>query len=279
MGFKVFHVDAFSSHPFGGNPAGVCLLTEPRSYVWMQRVAEELNLPETTFLRKENEGYNLRWFTPSVEVEISGHGTLASAHVLWEHGLLEPNEQAHFTTMSGWLHATQNNGWIELDFPAEPVEDAVAPSEMVRALDAPVTYVGLNRLDYLVELDSETAVRTMKPDVDVLKHLPVRAIIVTAKSSSPEYDYVTRFFAPGIGVNEDPVTGSSHCSLGPYWSKKLGKTELLAYQASRREGVVRIRMEKERVFLGGRATTIFSGEFSDSAAMYDEFRSTQLSHT
>lgn len=276
MGIQVFHVDAFSSRPFGGNPAGVCILTEPRSYLWMQRVAEEMNLPETTFLRQEEEGFNLRWFTPSVEVELSGHGTLASAHVLWELGLLKENEKAHFSTLSGWLHASKHDGWIEVDFPAEPEEEAVAPSEMVRALDVPVQYVGLNRLDYLVELESETAVRMIKPDVELLKHLPVRAIIVTAPSSSPEYDYVSRFFAPGIGINEDPVTGSSHCSLGPYWSKKLGKKELIAYQASRREGVVKIRIEHERVFVGGQAVTIFSGELTEQAMVYDDMRTNQL---
>lgn len=270
MGFKIYHVDAFSKVPFGGNPAAVCVLTEPRSYIWMQRVAEEMNLSETAFLFKEEKGYNLRWFTPTVEVELCGHATIASAHILWDQGYLKENEEARFITQSGDIVARRNGGWIELDFPAEKEVEVKPPDELVRALDLPITYVGQNRFDYLVEVASETLLRALIPDIQLLKMLPIRGVCVTAPSSIAEFDFVSRFFAPSVGINEDPCTGSAHSYLANYWSKKLGKKELTAYQASRRGGAVKVRVENEHVVIAGQAVTISSGELSDSVHLADQ---------
>lgn len=270
MGFKVFHVDAFSNVPFGGNPAAVCVLTEPRSYIWMQRVAEEMNLSETAFLYKEKDGYSLRWFTPTVEVELCGHATIASAHVLWEQGYVKDGEVVHFYTQSGPLHARRNGGWIELDFPAEQEEKVNPPDELVKALNLPITYVGQNRFDYLVEVASETLLRALIPDINLLKMLPIRGICVTAPASIPDYDFVSRFFAPSVGINEDPVTGSAHSYLGVYWSKRLGRKELTGYQASRRGGFVKVRVEDDHVVLAGQAVTVTTGELSDAVHLADQ---------
>lgn len=276
MGLKLFHVDAFSCRPFGGNQAAVCVLTEPRSYIWMQRIAEEMNLSETAFLFKEGDGYNLRWFTPTVEIELCGHGTLASAHVLWEQGYLEPDEEAHFSTLSGWLHARQSEGWIEMDFPVEHAEETAPPKELVRALDVPIVFVGQNRFDYVVEVDSETSLRALIPDFNLLKQLPIRGVTVTAPSASPEFDFVSRFFAPGVGINEDPVTGSAHCSLAPYWAKRLGRNEMVGYQASRRGGILRVSLDGNRVKIAGQAVTVFSAELSETTILADERRERTL---
>jgi PhzF family phenazine biosynthesis protein len=270
MRIKLFQVDAFSSRPFGGNPAAVCILDEPRSYIWMQRVAEEMNLSETAFLLKEKQGYNLRWFTPTVEVELCGHATLASAHVLWEQGYLDENEEAHFSTLSGWLHARKSNSWIEMDFPSELATETPPPKELTRALDVPITFVGQNRFDYLIEVDSETSVRALIPDFQKLKQLPVRGFCITAPSAASEFDFVSRFFAPSVGINEDPVTGSAHACLGPYWSQRLGKKDLIAYQASRRGGVIKVSVEEDRVRIGGQAVTVMQAELSEITSLADE---------
>lgn len=259
MGVKLFQVDAFTDKPFAGNPAAVCLLTEPRDAAWMQHVAREMNLSETAFLLREADGYRLRWFTPTLEMNLCGHATLASAHTLWETGELKPDEPARFHTLSGLLTAERQGDWIEINFPAEPVEPAQAPIDLTRALGAPPSYVGRNRLDFLAEVESEQVVRTMKPDFSLVEKLPARGIIVTSRSASPHYDFVSRFFAPQVGVLEDPVTGSAHCALGPYWGGKLNKTEFVAYQASARGGVIRVRLDADRVRLGGQAVTVLRG--------------------
>jgi PhzF family phenazine biosynthesis protein len=259
MSLDLYQVDAFTDRPFAGNPAAVCLLPEPRDAGWMQDVAREMNLSETAFLHEQEDGWGLRWFTPAVEVELCGHATLASAHVLWETGRLAAGETARFHTLSGVLTATQQEGWIELDFPARTATEAEAPEGLVEALGAPSVFVGKTRYDYLVELRSEEAVRSSSPDPRRLASLPVRGVIVTARAETAPFDIVSRFFAPGSGIDEDPVTGSAHCTLGPYWAPRLGKEEILAYQASARGGVVRVRVEGERVKLGGQAVTILAG--------------------
>ena len=260
MGLAIFQVDAFTDKLFAGNPAAVCILPKPRDKDWMQNVAQEMNLSETAFLNKREDGFNLRWFTPTVEVDLCGHATLASAHVLWEIGLLKLGEQARFYTRSGLLTADRKGDWIELNFPATPDEPATAPADLPRALGVTPKYIGKSRFDYLVEVDSEETVRNLEPDFTVLKALPIRGVMVTSPATSPGYDFVSRFFAPGSGVNEDPVTGSAHCCLGPFWSRRLNKNEFLAYQASRRGGVVRVRVSGERVYLGGKAVTVLRGE-------------------
>jgi len=260
MGLTIYQVDAFTDRPFAGNPAAVCLLPEAGDERWMGAVAREMNLSETAFLVRQDDEYSLRWFTPTVEVDLCGHATLASAHILWETGNLQADQQARFYTRSGVLTAERRGNWIELDFPATPAEPAPLPAGLQEALGVPIRYVGKNRFDYLLELESESAVRKLKPDFNLLGRVPARGVIVTSRSEASEFDFVSRFFAPQSGVNEDPVTGSAHCCLGPFWGERLGKQELVAYQASARGGIVKVRLAGARVKLGGQAVTVLRGE-------------------
>lgn len=260
MSQTIIQVDAFTNKPFIGNPAGVCILPEPGDETWMQNVAREMNLSETAFLYRQDDSFNLRWFTPAAEVDLCGHATLASAHVLWEMGHLPPDARARFDTLSGRLTAQRQGDWIELDFPAEPESAVTAPPDLAQALGVAPKYVGKNRLDYLVEVDSEETVRTMQPNFSLLETVPCRGVIVTSRATSPDYDFVSRFFGPRVGINEDPVTGSAHCCLGPFWSGQLEKDSFVAYQASPRGGVVRVRVGDERVYLGGQAVTVLRAE-------------------
>jgi PhzF family phenazine biosynthesis protein len=260
MSLTITQVDAFTAEPFAGNPAAVCILLAPPAEAWMRNVAREMNLSETAFLYPQDDGYNLRWFTPTVEVDLCGHATLASAHVLWEAGHLPPTAQARFYTRSGLLTAERQDSWITLDFPAKPEAPAEPPPALLQALGVTPRFVGKNAFDYLVEVESEATVRGMQPDFTALRTLGVRGIMVTSRATMPEYDFVSRFFAPGAGVDEDPVTGSAHTCLGPFWQARLGKDTLLAYQASPRGGVVRVRVAGERVLLGGQAVTVLRGE-------------------
>ncbi len=260
MGIRIVQVDAFTDKPFAGNPAAVCVLSERRDDHWLQDVAREMNLSETAFLWKREDGFDLRWFTPAMEVDLCGHATVASAHVLWEDDHLPQGVQARFHTRSGLLTADRLGEWLELDFPAKAEEPAETPAGLREALGVVPKYVGRNQFDYLVELDSEAALRGLKPNFTQLGTLPVRGVIVTSRSDSPQFDFVSRFFAPAAGINEDPVTGSAHCCLGPFWSNRLKKKEMLAYQASARGGVIRVRVNGDRVHLGGQAVTVLRGE-------------------
>ena len=260
MSQRFTQVDAFTPTPFAGNPAAVCVLDTPRERAWMQHVATEMNLSETAFLLRRHDGYSLRWFTPAVEVELCGHATLAACHVLWEDGHLGPGEEALLHTASGVLTATRQGEWISLDFPTRPERPVEPPPELIRALAVEPVYVGKNVYDYLVQVADEATVRALDPDQLTLKRLGVRGVMVTAVASTPGFDFVSRFFAPGAGVDEDPVTGSAHCCLGPFWQERFGKPELVAYQASRRGGVVRVRVAGDRVVLGGQAVTVVRGE-------------------
>ncbi len=260
MGQRITQVDAFTATPFAGNPAAVCVLPEPGEAVWMQQVAREMNLAETAFLYRQEDGFSLRWFTPLVEVDLCGHATLASAHVLWEEGHLSAGESARFHTRSGLLTATRDGAWINLDFPATPATPAEASSDLIAALGAPAVWAGKTPWDYLVEVDSEATLRALAPDFTRLARVPARGVIVTSRSAAPEYDFVSRFFGPAVGVNEDPVTGSAHSALAPYWAERLGKSEFAAYQASARGGNLRVRLNGERVIIGGQAVTTLRGE-------------------
>jgi len=260
VALRIIQVDAFTDQAFAGNPAAVCILAHAADKRWMQQVASEMNLSETAFLFRQGDAWNLRWFTPTVEVDLCGHATLASAHVLWQDRHLQPGAQAHFDTKSGRLTAERKGDWIEMDFPAEPAQAAEPPEFLLEGLGVKAKYVGKNRMDYLVEVASETELRTMRPDFTRLHSLPVRGVIVTAPAVEDEFDFVSRFFAPGSGVDEDPVTGSAHCCLAPYWGAKLGKTEMTGFQASARGGVVRVRTAGERVILGGQAVTVLRGD-------------------
>ncbi|MBI1961944.1 MAG: PhzF family phenazine biosynthesis protein, partial [Candidatus Rokubacteria bacterium] len=222
MGLRIVQVDAFTDTPFHGNPAAVCVLPDERDAAWMQAVAAEMNLSETAFLVKRADGFGLRWFTPAVEVDLCGHATLASAHVLWEDRHLAREAQARFHTKSGLLTADRSGEWIELDFPVKRATPAAAPPGLAEALGAAPKYVGRNQFDYRVEVDSEDPVRALAPDHAALAKLPVRGVIVTSRATTHGFDYVSRFFAPGSGIAEDPVTGSSHCALGPFWGARLG---------------------------------------------------------
>jgi PhzF family phenazine biosynthesis protein len=256
-------VDAFTAEPFAGNPAAVCFLDTVRDDAWMQSVAAEMNLSETAFLLPvtPDDTWSLRWFTPSIEIDLCGHATLASAHALWETGQLSPHARARFATRSGELFAVQAGDRIELDFPATVVEPAEAPAGLLDGLgigDALGVY--RNQFDYLVEVADAATVTGLDPSHADLRALPARGVIVTAPDDRDEVDFVSRFFAPGSGVDEDPVTGSAHCALGPFWGARFGRTQLTGYQASRRGGFVRVRVEGDRVVLAGHAVTVVRGE-------------------
>jgi PhzF family phenazine biosynthesis protein len=260
MGLKIVQVDAFTNTPFTGNPAAVCILPAAQDEHWMQNIAQEMNLSETAFLYREGDGFNLRWFTPTTEVDLCGHATLASAHVLWEEGHLKPSEQARFYTRSGLLTADRKDNWIELNFPVKLEEPCDVPPHLAEALGVPMKYVGKNQFDYLVEVDTEEIVRTMSPNISLLATSPICSVTVTSIATTPGYDFVSRFFIPGMDINEDPVTGSAHCCLGPFWSSRLGKDELVAYQASARGGILHVRVDGDHIYLGGQAITVMRGE-------------------
>jgi PhzF family phenazine biosynthesis protein len=260
MAVPLFKVDAFTSEPFKGNPAAVVLLEYAERAPWMQNVAMEMGLSETAFLWPEGEGYHIRWFTPKVEVELCGHATLASAHVLFGQGLLKHGQEAHFRSLSGPLRARQDGHLVELDFPAKPPQPIKAPPRLAEALGAEPIYVGTDGSDYLALFEEEGTVRNLAPHMALLTTVETRGVCVTAKSHGHGYDFVSRFFAPTVGIPEDPVTGSAHCCLGPFWAERLGQNELRAYQASARGGSLRVRVEGKRVFIAGPAVTIFKGE-------------------
>jgi PhzF family phenazine biosynthesis protein len=257
MSWIIYQVDAFADRPFSGNPAGVCILERAAPEKWMQAVAGEMNVAETAFLVRRDDGaFDLRWFTPTVEVDLCGHATLASAHVLWDERVVPAYERALFHTKSGALTAWREADTIRMDFPSEPVTASEAPVALAEALGVPFTFAGKNRMDWLVEVADEATVIAVRPDSRALAMLGVRGVIVTARSASPERDFVSRFFAPAAGVDEDPVTGSAHCALAPYWAGKLGKDTLTGYQASTRGGTVLCSVKNDRVVLGGRAITV-----------------------
>lgn len=263
---RLFQVDAFADSVFAGNPAAVCLLGGPAEARWMQSVASEMNLSETAFVEPQAAGYGLRWFTPVAEVGLCGHATLASAHVLYETGLAEPAEPVRFDSVSGPLTARHEDGLLVLDFPARPAGPAPPPPGLLAALGVDsAEWTGQAKDDLMVVLGREEEVTGLRPDTVALAGYGTRGVIVTAPASRPGADFVSRFFAPGVGIAEDPVTGSAHCTLAPYWAQRLGRPELTGYQASARGGTVGVRVEGDRVLLAGRAVTVFSGQLSDAA--------------
>lgn len=255
---KIYQIDAFTDKPFTGNPAAVCFLESRKENSWMQNVATEMNLSETAFFWPKESGYELKWFTPTMEVDLCGHATLATAYSIWEEGLKQKNEPIEFYTKSGTLTTHISDEWIEMDFPSLPAKEVSPPDGLLEALHVKASYVGENKHDYLVEVPTEIALRKLRPDFLKLARLDIRGVIVTARST--EYDFVSRFFAPGVGISEDPVTGSAHCCLAPYWGKKLKKDVMVGYQASQRGGIVRTRIAGDRVMLGGKAVIILKGE-------------------
>jgi predicted PhzF superfamily epimerase YddE/YHI9 len=254
-----FHVDAFTARPFRGNPAAVCLLPVPRPARWLQAVAAEMNLAETAFVQPLAGAFRLRWLTPVVEIDLCGHATLAAAHVLWSEGIAPASAPLRFRTRSGVLTAARAGERIELDFPARAAAPCAVPPRLERMLGARPRSVGRSPDDLLVELGSEREVRALRPDLAALATLPVRGVIVTARGRGRVH-FVSRFFGPAVGVPEDPVTGSAHCTLAPFWSERLGRTRLLGYQASARGGEVEVELAGDRVLLRGSAVTTVRGE-------------------
>ena len=260
MGQTLHVVDAFTAEPFTGNPAAVGVLDAPRDAVWMQRVAREMNLSETAFLHRAADGWSLRWFTPTAEVKLCGHATLASAFVLWETGALPASDAARFHTLSGVLTCRRDGAWIEMDFPAVIAQPCPPPPGLREALGCELVTTAANGMDYLVEVADEKTLRALQPDFTALGRQPVRGVIVTCRSATPEFDFLSRFFAPAAGVNEDPVTGSAHCALGPWWQAKLGRSEFTAWQASARGGLVKLTVRGDRVLLRGQAVRMSAVE-------------------
>lgn len=262
MGQSIIQVDAFTNQAFQGNPAAVCVMSSPHDALWMQSVAKEMNLSETAFVLKQEQQYSLRWFTPATEVPLCGHATLASAHVLWTEGYASTGQKLQFATKSGILTAQYQNDWIELDFPANRSQDIPPITKLGDALGVRLKTVSYNSLGYLVEISTAEQVRQLQPNFTLLKQLPISNVIVTSKAKNDsEYDFVSRFFAPGLGIDEDPVTGSAHCCLAPYWRDRLHQDQFLAYQASSRGGVVKINYDGgDRVMLQGQAVTVMRGE-------------------
>ncbi len=257
---KCWQVDAFTDRPFRGNPAAVCWLENDAPDDWMQAVAAEMNLSETAFIRRQHEGYSLRWFTPLVEVPLCGHATLASAHVLWTEQFHSLDQSIHFHTRSGVLRCNWQDGLIEMDFPATPAYAVDPPVGLLESLGVSPVFVGKSQFDHLVVVENAQQVRSLSPNFERMKTVSTRGVMVTSRSDDSRYDFISRFFAPAVGIDEDPVTGSAHCCLGPYWADKIGKTTMTAFQASARGGVVQVRVLGDRVILGGHAVTVWQGE-------------------
>jgi PhzF family phenazine biosynthesis protein len=262
MPLRLTQVDAFTDRPYQGNPAAVCVLGRDFATEWMQLVAREMNLSETAFATPGPDGvFGLRWFTPTVEVDLCGHATLATAHVLWDEGHASTDEPLRFRTLSGILTARRLEAGIALDFPAEAPAPCPVPEGLSETLGSRPVATARNRMDLLVELESAEAVRNARPDFGRLAADPARGVIITARSDDPSFDFISRFFAPRIGVDEDPVCGSAHCALGPYWGERLGKDRLVGYQASARGGIVGVNLGSAgRLELLGQAVSVLRSE-------------------
>ena len=264
---RCFQVDAFTDTPFTGNPAAVVLLDEPREEAWMQSVAAEMNLSETAFAQVSRRRWPLRWFTPSVEIDLCGHATLATAHVLWEQGLLGDASEVEFETLSGTLSARRSGRLIELDFPLDPPAPAEPDPTLIDALGFIPLACAIGRRDWLVEIASEPELRSVRPDFTAMRRVRhpsggLAGVIVTARAAGDGCDFVSRFFGSAMGIDEDPVTGSAHCTLGPYWGRRLGKWSLSARQVSPRGGRIDVRVGGERAYLSGSAVTILRGDLA-----------------
>ncbi|KPK15904.1 MAG: hypothetical protein AMJ62_07895 [Myxococcales bacterium SG8_38] len=266
MGQRITVVDAFTHVAFAGNPAAVCVLSEPTTEAWMQSVASEMKHSETAFCVLRTDGsVELRWFTPTREVRLCGHATLAAAHVLWEEGWLAPNKGVRFSTLSGELIATPLGRQVELDFPARPASETSAPAGLLESLGVSPTWIGRDDDDYLLLLANEEAVRACSPSFAALAEIDIRGVTITAPADHDQIDFVSRFFAPRFGIDEDPVTGSAHCALAPFWASRLGKTDLTARQLSARGGELDVALRGDRVTLRGTCITTLRGNLTESA--------------
>lgn len=258
---KFYQVDAFANEPYKGNPAAICFPEKSYEESELIEIAMEMNLSETAFLWLETDGsYNLRWFTPTTEVDLCGHATLAAAHVLWSEAIVDKTKAIHFNTLSGLLIASYNDAWIELDFPKGKLVSTSGDDVIAEAFPKAIE-MACDEIAYVIELESEEAVLSYQPNFEHLKKAEREEIIITSRSKNPKYDFVSRFFGPSIGVDEDPATGSAHCYLAPYWSEKLKKSSLIGYQMSKRTGVLKCNVTNDRVLLNGKAITILEGVF------------------
>lgn len=255
---KLFQVDAFTKTKFKGNPAGVCIVDQPLGDAQMQAIAAEMNLAETAFVQLAEPVNKLRWFTPTVEVELCGHATLSTAHILYERDYVEKENPIRFQTASGVLTTSFENGVISMDFPAIPAEDISVPEIFREIFASNIIAAAEVAKDFVLEFESEQAVRQAAPQMDLLKKHSRKGVIITASSSGDPYDFVSRYFAHHVGIDEDPVTGYAHCVLTPFWHKRLHKEHFKAYQASRRGGALELQLKGERVVLKGFAVTVFA---------------------
>ncbi len=260
---KIFIVDSFTEKMFKGNPAAVCIMEENMKDSYLQNIAMEMNLSETAFINKQSDNnYNLRWFTPKEEVNLCGHATLAVMHILLEVGLTDKNSKVEFNTLSGILTAEYRDNFIILDFPGQPLKKSEGDNNLLKAIPFSIKEILEDELSYVVVMNNEEDILNMIPEFDLLNNTRRKEIIVTALSNNPDYDFVSRFFAPAIGINEDPVTGSAHCYLAPYWGKELNKKNLTGYQASKRGGFVQCSISEDRVLLKGKACTVLRGNIN-----------------
>jgi PhzF family phenazine biosynthesis protein len=255
---KIHQVDAFTGELFHGNPAAVCIPDEWPGDETMQKIGTENNLSETAFAVKKGDAYGIRWFTPAVEVELCGHATLATAHVLYSHYNYPSGEIIFETRFRGKLKVTREGEYLVLDFPADTIEKAELPGGLAKALGCRPQEVYMGTTDYLLIYPSRQDIESIYPDFRALSELDVRGLIVSAPGT--ETDFVSRFFAPGSGIDEDPVTGSAHTTLTPYWSRRLGKQTLTARQVSSRGGDLVCEMRGDRVLIKGKAVTYMEGE-------------------
>jgi PhzF family phenazine biosynthesis protein len=261
MNIRYFQVDTFTNKRFTGNPAGVCLLGEPISDELMQKIAAQTNLSETAFLLGGVDHFLLRWFTPTIEIALCGHATLATAQILWESGILAPATSAQFQTKSGLIRVDKKDDWLAMTFPVFTCKSASIPPELIDVLKINPVYSGEVFDRYLFELSSEKEITDLNPDFAKLKYF--KKVLLTSKSNAGSaFDFISRYFAPSIGVNEDPVTGTSHSCLASYWSEKLNKNELIGYQASKRGGIVKMSLNPESVIISGQAITVLRGELT-----------------
>ncbi|MEH6444287.1 MAG: PhzF family phenazine biosynthesis isomerase [Oceanospirillaceae bacterium] len=261
MSLPLYQVNAFSEQSFDGNPAAICILDEAKSTQWMQSVAAQMNLSETAFLESKSDRYSLRWFTPTKEVDMCGHATLASAHCLWEQGYVDESESILFDTIGGELTASLRQGLIELNFPSNCATAVDKPEELVALLGIEPIFCGKFGEKYLFEVQTSQELLALNPDFGALKLLPERGVAITCKADQgSEYDFLSRYFAPWVGINEDPVNGSSHCALAPYWAARIEDRALVAYQASQRGGKLIVKVAGDRVKISGTARTILIGQ-------------------
>lgn len=257
----IFQVDAFTNEPFKGNPAGVMLVDAETPTEWMQQMAAEMNLSETAFLIPQDKGFRIRYFTPAMEVPLCGHATLSAAHIAFELGLLPAHETLELTADGGQLSVRKEADWLVMDFPAYPIEPLAPHNEFEPTFGFRPTELYSSLYGWVLAVAaSEHEIKTCTPNFEAMKSNGLGHVMITAACETDAADFVVRCFAPSAGINEDPVTGSAHCALAPYWAQKLGKTEFDSLQVSKRSGRLKVKLNNNRVEIKGQALTIFEAK-------------------